>query len=318
MVVGASTLLIMAFVWDTTTVIGGKEVSATILGLSAVLAFVDSLSGVVFLPYISVFRPQYITAFFVGEGLCQFIPSVISLIQGVGETPDCRNETRLLYNSSGDYNYTVDVIVPVYPDPRFSVQTFFIFMFGIMICSIVAFTLLHFLPYCKAQHTQKKEEQKHAADETEMFLQGKDATEPEKDEKDSQEIANADVKFPGDAKRDTGDGMTRGEFMYCIIVLIWSFTFMCGIAPGVQPYATLPYGNRVYNLSVRLGLAMNPIASFVALFIPTRSKVVLNILYVIGTLAAAYQIILACLSPNPPLKGTAIGEILVVRLIYSS
>ena len=88
-----------------------------------------------------------------------------------------------------------------------------------------------------------------------------------------------------------------------------------GISPGVHPYAALPFGDRAYNLGVRLSLVMNPLGSLLAVFVIVRSLKGLGLLTLIATLLEAYEVYLACASPDPPLKGTVIGEIIVVRIL---
>ncbi len=318
---GALFLFMMAFMWDWTAVIGGREVGIAMIALTAALALVDSMAVVIFLPYISRFKPQYITAFFIGEGMCQLIPSLISMLQGVGEDPTCMNVTQINYNETGNFSYTSFLIYPVYPDPRFSVQAFLLFMFGIMLCSALAFTLLHFLPYCKKEHvnTQDNADSK----EKEAFVDnGNVVKDPNpEDKKDSPLLTEFTVneKQKEAEKETTNSGkqpMPRWEFWYCQIYVFLGVLIMYGLVPGIQPFSTLPYGSRAYNLSLRLGLTMAPITSFFALFVPTRSKTLLNILFVLGSGVSAYQVYLAFMSPYPPLKGTIEGEVIVVSPPY--
>ena len=112
-VIRASCLFVTAFVWDRTAIIAGKEVSLAVMILTFILVSVDSLSSVVFLPHLSRFGAQYLTAFFVGEGLCQLIPAVVGIIQGVGEIPVCRNHTIFTYNETLMTNSTYYQIVPI-------------------------------------------------------------------------------------------------------------------------------------------------------------------------------------------------------------
>ncbi len=316
---GALFLFMMAFMWDRTAVIGGREVGIGIISLTAALALVDSMSVVIFLPYISRFKPQYITAFFMGEGMCQLIPSLISLLQGVGEDPICLNVTQINYNQTGNFSYTTFLIYPEYPDPRFSVQAFLLFMFGIMLCSSLAFTLLHFLPYCKKEHASTQDT---ADRKEEAFLDNGDVVndpnlEDKKDIAQLTEFATNEKQTDAE-KEDTGSGrqpMPKWEFWYCQIYVFLGVLLMYGLVPGIQPFSTLPYGSRAYNLSLRLGLTMAPITSFFALFVPTRSKTVLSIVFAVGSGVSAYQVYLAFMSPYPPLKGTVEGEVIVVSVL---
>ena len=334
-VIGATCLFLTAFFWDRTAIVGGREVSIAILTLTFFLAFVDSLSMVVFLPYLSRFSPQYITAFFVGDGFCQLAPAVVGIIQGIGESPDCQNHTVVIYNETTITNSTSYQIVPIYPDPRFSVQVYFIMMSCIMMLSGIAFTLIHYLPYFKKKRLDTLvevdvtvvKENSHKLDSTKSTLIANvgDSVTP------ADQLHKGPIKSddsPGDDVDDTAKALiqarkkkiiSRGDFWFCLVLITWGLGLMFGLMPGVQSYSALPYGNRAYNLSLRLGLAASPIVNFLALFVYTRSKAWISFVYLVGTAATVYQVVLACYSPHPPLKGTAEGEALVVSVyVYRS
>ncbi len=324
-VIGATCLFLTAFFWDRTAVIDGKEVSLAIMILIYILAFVDSLSTVVFLPYLSRFSAQYITAYFVGEGICQLIPAVVGIIQGVGETPDCQNHTIITYNETTMMNSTSYQIVPIYPNPKFSVQAFFIMMSCVMVLSGVAFTLIHYLPYFQKKRLDKlreidvTKENSHkldAAKSTATTDVGDVVTlpaEPHKGPNNSDDNPGVNVEDTSNTSVQPGKNkLHRGDFVFCLVLLTWGFGLMFGFLPGLHSYSALPYGNRAYNLSIRLGIAINPIVTFLALFVYTKSKAWISFVYLLGTAAVVYHVVLACYSPHPPLKGTAEGEVVVV------
>lgn len=105
--IGTVSCLLMSFFWDKTTFINGKEHSTPLLTLTAFLALVDCTSSVVFLPYMASFKPQYLTAFYVGEGLSGLIPGIVGLIQGVGSDPQCLNRSEIIYNETTGENSTI-------------------------------------------------------------------------------------------------------------------------------------------------------------------------------------------------------------------
>ncbi len=325
-VIGASCLFIMGFVWDRTSIVAGKEVSLVLMILTFILSFMDSLSSVVFLPYLSRFRAQYITAYLVGEGMCQLLPAVAGIIQGVGESPDCQNHTVITYNETTMMNSTTYQIVPIYPDPRFSVQAFFIMMCGIMVLSGVAFTLIHYLPHFKNQRMDRQEQTDNIGEELKVNPKSSELNDTvdvgdnitshklrhlHKDPNDSKDIHGEHMENSSKTKI-TEKKLSRGDFVFCLVLVTWGLGISFGLMPGIQSYSALPYGNRAYNLSLRLASAVNPITSFLALFVYTRSKAWISFVYIILTAATIHQVVLACYSPHPPLKGTAAGEALVV------
>ncbi|GFN77968.1 solute carrier family 52, riboflavin transporter, member 2 [Plakobranchus ocellatus] len=81
---GAVSCLLLAMLWDVTSEIAGAQRSTALLILQFFLALVDCTSSVAFLPFMFTFRPQYMTAYFIGEGFSGLIPSVVALGQGAG------------------------------------------------------------------------------------------------------------------------------------------------------------------------------------------------------------------------------------------
>ncbi|XP_043735677.1 solute carrier family 52, riboflavin transporter, member 2 isoform X2 [Cervus elaphus] len=85
-----------------------------------------------------------------------------------------------------------------------------------------------------------------------------------------------------------------------------------GVLPAVQSYSCLPYGRLAYHLAVVLGSAANPLACFLAMGVLCRSLAGLGGLSLLGMFFGAYLMVLAVLSPCPPLVGTSAGVALVV------
>lgn len=132
-----STVMLHSF-WNKTAIINGKERSLYLFIFASLLALVDCTSSVVYLPYMANFHPQYMSALYFGEGLSGFLPSMVGLIQGTGIEPTCVNKTLNSTNSSGW------IMMPKYSQPNFSVSAFMLFLFGVLIISCVAFSILHF------------------------------------------------------------------------------------------------------------------------------------------------------------------------------
>ena len=75
--IGALSCLALVFFWDSTSYINGQEHSTGLLSLTFFLSLVDCTSSVVYLPYMAIFKPQYMTAFYIGEGLSGLIPGLV-------------------------------------------------------------------------------------------------------------------------------------------------------------------------------------------------------------------------------------------------
>nr|CAD7592457.1 unnamed protein product [Timema genevievae] len=88
---------------------------------------------------------------------------------------------------------------------------------------------------------------------------------------------------------------------------------------GIQSYSCLPYGNVAYHLSVTLGSMANPLACFLAFFLPYSSVRATSLMALICTLISCYIATTAVMSPSPPLVGTTGGEALVfIRSSYTA
>ncbi len=89
------------------------------------------------MPYISGnFIKEYIIPNYIGESLAALIPSVLSLIQGLGKDPGCHNVTDPSNNKT---NLVPKEIIPNYP-----VQLYFILMFLLLCISTISFSFLNF------------------------------------------------------------------------------------------------------------------------------------------------------------------------------
>lgn len=319
----------IAFFWQTTLSIGGQDHSFALLLCIALLCFADGLVLVVCLPYMKRYKPQYTTAFFVGGGMCQIIPCLIGMAQGVGERPICVNETLNTYNITSGANYTIDKVTVSFPEPVFSVKVFFLITLGLILMSAVSFTLLHFVPYFYKKQTGTRPNNTEAMASTERNTEAIDLMLSQKNnatiERDTGAIdsmmlrknnAATEITANNPKTTDVTDANYMGHrnLIFYLMTIALSQGLCYGFATSIQSYACLPYGNRAYILAIRLGLAINPVVSFLALFVYITSKAGVTLLNLGGTICAAYTLFLAIKSPFPPLKGTALGEVLVVSL----
>ncbi len=100
----------------------------------------DGTSSVTFLQYIAEdFKKEYIIPNYFGESLSAMLPSLMGIIQGVGQDLGCRNVTT--------NNLTELEPIPVVP--TFSVSIYYIILFTLLCISLTAFSFLKFLPISK-------------------------------------------------------------------------------------------------------------------------------------------------------------------------
>lgn len=124
--------------------VAGTMHSVPLLALVFTSALVACTSSVLFIPYMSRFSETYLVSYMIGEGLSAFVPSITSLLQGVGGNPVC-----ILVNST-DSN-TPPKLEQFTPPPHFSVSTFLILIFCLQLLSLLSFVCLKTLPICKKQ-----------------------------------------------------------------------------------------------------------------------------------------------------------------------
>lgn len=277
MAIGVVACLLLAVYWDTITTIGGSKHSVVFLVLTGALAFVDCTSSVLYLPFVAHFKPLYIRSLLIGEGFSGLIPSLVSLMQGVGGNPTCTNHT---IENNGTLGWKMR---PVYPEPRFSVSAFFVFLTLLMVASWIAFWLINYLDLAKQERSIELRKQ------------------VEEDEKGD---INSLLSF---------SEMSKPCFFSLLLIQSYCCCLMNGVLAAISTYSTLPYGNITYHLSTNLSVISGPVACFLVFVFHKKDfqRPVLP-LTMIGTVGAAYIIVVAASSPRPPLQDSSAGSFLII------
>ncbi len=325
--VGAGAIFCLGFVWQYTVSVGGVERSIPLLTLAGILGLVDTLSNVVFLPYMAHYKTQYMSAFFFGKGLTQIIPSLISMIQGIGEHPKCINHTKIIPNAFNDTSMTnasYTMIIPVYPEPKFSIGVFFIIISAIMVLSAVSFALLHYLPHCKrARVKEPTNSSKQPISENVPLKEKYKSPRDTEQTPDYEEVTNNTNLVSEHAQHvplektptKAANGAKAHDYAFVCLITGWVTALMFGFSFALLPFAALPYGNRAYSLAERLGKLSFALGALLTIFYSPRSYVLAGVMTLLATLCTVYLMFLASLSPFPPLATNAIGEILVVCIL---
>ncbi|XP_067651931.1 riboflavin transporter 2-like [Haliotis asinina] len=333
--IGGISCLLLAFFWDKTSYVAGAMHSTALLILNFFLALVDCTSSVVFLPYMAHFKPEYIPAFFIGEGFSGLLPGLVALGQGAGQTT-CVNQTvsqNVTINGTS-INETSFVIIPQYQTPKFSIEVFFFLLFGMLVACGAAFTMLHYCEFAKLE--QLKATKDEADESTEITAQTDLAS--------SYELSGSSANPADDNFLDAADNihsrthlltarkraeiaiekdmtlevtrhqtcMTKTTFFSFLFITAWVNGLANGVLPSIQSYSALPFGNTVYHLAVTLSSIANPLSCLFAFFLPMSTNIAIMVLTLLGTGFAGYCIGLAAMSPDPLLVGHLSGEILVV------
>ena len=230
--IGSIMCLCLIFFWDKTVHIAGHDRSVGLLTIISVLSVVDCTSSVVYVPYLASYKSQYITAYYIGEGMGSLIPGLLGLAQGLGSEPHCVNSTTDTQNILLGENHTKWTVEAVYDPPVFSVEIFFLFLLGILVCSGIAFIILHTSAFCKKEHERAKPDCKKDT------LAG------------DSELDQLNEKGEGCKRTDCSDDLsistnTTDTTRICILCLIFDVCLcMVGycVLPSITSYSIIPYG----------------------------------------------------------------------------
>ena len=81
LLLGAASMLSLAFTWDLTSNVQGSAHSVALFTLSFSAAICDSTTSLIFWPFVATFHHGYVSALAAGEGLSGFVASVLTWIQ---------------------------------------------------------------------------------------------------------------------------------------------------------------------------------------------------------------------------------------------
>lgn len=329
-ILGIVTCVLLSIFWDHTGVLFNKERSVPLLVLSFFLSLVDCTSTVVYIPYMERFPEKYISALFVGEGFGALLPSLLALIQGsYNGGNDNINGTNSSF-ISGNFS-TVTETNHSDNGLLFSVDLFFVFLAMMTAISGGAFVLLNWLPICKRLMVRRRsvllqDKFNHYTSGDSSPL-GYGSSEPSSYE-NSNNYCNAEnsplVLTSRNSKqfnfKEAIDSIKISPRIKELISLTdlfvqiaWLNLLTNGAIPAISVFVFQPYGNRTYNLAANLGIAANPIAAFIAMFLPCVSRYFTILWTIISSMFGIAIIVLAALAPQKlPMVGSNWGSFIVV------
>lgn len=298
-IIGLGTVasFLLGFFWKETVVVAGVPRSVALLVLTFFLACVDCTSSVTFLPFMMRLKTQYLTTYYIGEGVSGLLPALVALIQGVGVV-HCINSTQFLNHTlnSSDSSVTFDLQAQYQP-ANFSAEVFFFFLSAMMLVCLVAFLLLNCHPSVAREHPGSR------------YTNGV----REKCQRDRKPMM--EPYRPENQKRRSSFGTgsySWAQVFYIFVILGWANALTNVVLPSVQSYSCLPYGNNVYHLSATMAAVANPLACFIAMFLPIRSLLLMGALTLLGSGVGVYIMSMAVLSPCPLLVHETSGGVIIV------
>uniref|UniRef100_A0A1A7ZUS7 Riboflavin transporter n=1 Tax=Nothobranchius furzeri TaxID=105023 RepID=A0A1A7ZUS7_NOTFU len=262
MVLGTGASFLLGFFWKETVLVRGVPHSVALLVLTFFLAVVDCTSSVTFLPFMMRLPPQYLTTYFIGEGLSGLLPALVALVQGVGVVhcisgPQLQNQTFNTSNGSAALELQAQ-----YQPASFSPDVFFFFLSAMMLVSLLAFLLLKRRPSSARQNPEAR------------YTNGVKENDLDRRRRAEQRSMMDPYRSQNHKRKSSfGTGAySWKQVFYIFVVLGWVNALSNTVLPSVQSYSCLPYGNKAYHLSAVLAAVSNPLACCVAMFLPIRSR----------------------------------------------
>lgn len=208
------------------------------------------------MPYIGLnFAKEFFIPNYIGESLAALIPSILSLIQGMGQDPGCYNYTDPLTNQTNLYPNN---IVPTY-----SVKLYFFFMFGLLCISTTSFSLLNFSSYARKHRKSKSLIDEDDDDNNPVFADeisnknGKKVSFSSAQSIGETSPQNDSTGYVNDSKAHQTEELARisaikirtnSREKFVLFAFTFCLSFLCyGVLPGLQSYSTLPYGTNSFN-----------------------------------------------------------------------
>uniref|UniRef100_A0A0B6Y6S3 Riboflavin transporter n=1 Tax=Arion vulgaris TaxID=1028688 RepID=A0A0B6Y6S3_9EUPU len=176
--------LLYALFWRDTAYVADGYYSVALLGLTFTQSVFATMTSIAYVAFMSHLKANYIASIFIGMGISGLIPAFAAIGQGQGSVKCIQdtNTTVTLFNKTNgiftlednsttlqnndhngniiiNNNGTVARLLEVNVEPPFSVQAFFLMLFGVGILSLLSLLMLVFHPYCKSEHVDADKEE---------------------------------------------------------------------------------------------------------------------------------------------------------------
>ncbi|XP_040572918.1 riboflavin transporter 2 isoform X1 [Lepeophtheirus salmonis] len=289
--IGVLASFIMIYIWDKTVNILGVAHSLGLFIPIFLLSLVDCTSSVLYFPYIGTFKSIYLNSYLMGEGLSGFIPSIVALFQGIGQT-----KCEKLYNETTQEWVTSIVTEP----PNFSVEIFFYFLFGMMLISLASFMMLDLSPFARSE--------KISESEVSTIIKNSESYENHGTLPKSPTIEIVERSY--------------NNMEICFLLGIQAFInfFSNGVLPSIQSYSCLPYGNHIFHFAVTAGSTLSPTVAFLGHFFSYKSLKIIVGCVIFGTIMMGFIFATAIYSPftifDPSISGPLVVMLWILNGIF--
>ncbi|CAF4892519.1 unnamed protein product, partial [Rotaria sp. Silwood1] len=288
-IIGIVSCCVLAFSWQKTTYLFGRERSLWLIGSAFTLCMLDSTSSLVFFDYMKRFRIRYLTAVFLGEGLTGVIPTLLLLAQGSGGEAIC------VKSNNGT------TLEPIFTQPRFSVTIYMLLIASIIIASLIAFVLLRWTNIVSL------------ADATEPTKLNDSTTKTTSDAgENSPMVPVVELFNPSKPVKH----IATSSFICLLCINTYNSFVLYGILPSLSTYSLLPYGQRVFYYFCLLNPLSYSLALLVSVKWATLSVFITIIGTIIGSILAVFIIIIATQSPCPWWADTLHGALIMLVIWF--
>ena len=278
-IVGIVSCALIAEFWNRTTFFAGARRSLFFLILVFLLGTLDTTSTVTYADYMKRYDSQLLNALYLGESLTSLLPSILATIQGVGGEAICRENSTY----------------PEYSQPRFSVRIYFWIFVIIIVASLIAFVILEYSRISESFRVRSTDYSTRDSSSYELSTQN-------------------ELKSISSSATRT---MSKKLYFGLLAIAFFSSIVLFGILPAIGTYAVLPYSQRAYYISSLILPVSNPLSVLVGLFISSSLKFLpILILFLLATAGSIYVLVVALLSPCPPLHDTIPGAILIIACFF--
>ncbi|CAF1336008.1 unnamed protein product [Rotaria sordida] len=288
-IIGIVSCCVLAFTWQETTYLFGRERSLWLLGSVFTLCMLDSTSSLVFFDYMKRFRIRYLTAVFLGEGLTGVIPTLLLLLQGSGGEAICiqsNNDTTL---------------EPTFTQPRFSVTVYMLLITSIIVASLIAFILLRWTNIVAL--ADAAEPTKLNGSTLKTALDGGE---------NSPMVPIVELFKPSKPMKH----IPTSTFIFLLSLNTYNSFVLYGILPSLSTYSLLPYGQKVFYYFCVLNPLSYSISLLVSVKWSTLSVRMTIIGTIIGSIIAIFIIIIATQSPCPWWADTLHGALIMLAVWF--
>lgn len=277
--IGCLAAMCMVFFCSNTVMMAGKPRSIPLFICTILFSIVGCFSSVIFLPYMSRFRETYLLTYLFGRAMSSFTSSILALVQGVGITQCVNNNNTVQYS-----------------EPLFQPRDYFLFVFCMLILSLIAFILLNKMRVCK--------------DETEI-ASSTDCSE-------TSPMKNHNYKNANEYQSISIDVLHRSatSFNYLLILLGVISFLVFGFLPGLEPFACAPYGPKTYHLSVICSSIVSPTVFLLGWYVRRPTITTITILFGLSIVLSSYILLTAVESPTPPFVTSTFGMLLIVIIFF--